>query len=207
MKTIFDYGAVDVLAEALEILEGTERLLVVNNPDGGPANKTDREFRDSVRQYAFALCGEVHELADELGWKDWKVPKVPDVPRVLDEHADVLAFLGVMVQLVRERAAGVSHLDLAAQFREKSQVNIDRINLGKVEGYIGQTKRASQLELGTFYDLVYEGTMYPSALYCGEDPEGNYQFKVSTGDDYITVSVYPLSPGWEVSRTWALSSR
>jgi NTP pyrophosphatase (non-canonical NTP hydrolase) len=153
---IFDEGATDILAEALAILVATERLLVVNNPEGGPTLD-----KDAVREYAFALCGEVHELADELGWKSWKLPREPDHERSKDEFADVLAFLGVMAQLTNT-LAGTNCWSLAEQFRAKSRVNIERINEGKHEGYGGPlvqqtTVQRRDLKVNQYYWLEYHG--------------------------------------------------
>jgi NTP pyrophosphatase (non-canonical NTP hydrolase) len=149
---IFDEGATDVLAQALGILVETEKLLVVNNnQDPG---------KEDVGQCAFALCGEVHELADELGWKSWKLPRDADHERSKDEFADVLAFLGVMAQLTNT-LAGTNCWSLAEQFRAKTRVNIERINEGKHEGYGGPLAQRvvprSQLVVGQYYEVEYHG--------------------------------------------------
>jgi NTP pyrophosphatase (non-canonical NTP hydrolase) len=176
---IFDEGATDILTQALEILVATEHLLVVNNPEGGPTLD-----KDAVRQYGFALCGEVHELCDELGWKDWKLPREPDYERSKDEFADVLAFLGVMVQLTN-KLAGTSCAALAQQFRVKSQVNIDRINLGKVEGYGGPLVRGAnargRLEVGYYYHLQYHGRS-ATGLLEGVSDDGIFAFALTAPD-------------------------
>jgi dimeric dUTPase (all-alpha-NTP-PPase superfamily) len=84
---------------------------------------------------AHALTGEVHELIDEIGqWKPWKKPK-PELnkDRVLDEAADILAFLGNLLAYTLEQVDATPE-ELSHAYVKKTQINKDRI-AGKVEGY------------------------------------------------------------------------
>ena len=80
---------------------------------------------ENIRTYALALSQEIHEFINELGWKPWKAQKARDRARVLDEFADVLAFVGLFV--VYLRAMGALPTDLAEAYVDKSQVNIKRL--------------------------------------------------------------------------------
>lgn len=160
MATIFDEGSVEVLAKALNILAETQQLIRVKEHSwqGLPT-------KDDIRQYAFALCGEVHELADELGWKDWQLPKAVDPFRASDEHADVLAFLGIIIKYTMDLADRTG-MDLAAAYEAKTKVNLERL-AGKVDGYGGYKVQERGLGSRGLKHQYY---------YRVDDPANNYSF-------------------------------
>lgn len=88
---------------------------------------------DQIRTYFLALIVETVELMNELpGWKPWKKPKLMNPEYVMDEFADILAFLGVILNYLRE--LGIDPADLADAYARKTNINIARFN-GEVEGY------------------------------------------------------------------------
>ncbi len=173
---ILDDGAKEVLAKALDILINTQKLIRV-----GEHNWQGLPTKDDVRQYAFALCGEVHELADELGWKDWKLPVNVNHARAIDEHADVLAFLGILVSYTVDLAR--TNVDeLAEAYQAKTQVNLERL-AGKVKGYGGYLVQAPKhtnpknLQPQYYYKVTGRGNDF-YGLYTGYSAEtGTYWFK------------------------------
>lgn len=89
--------------------------------------------KDQIRTYFLSIMVEEVELMNEFNWKPWKNgEKAINAEKVADEFADVLAFLGIILNYLR--AHGIGLYDLALQYGVKSKVNMDRFN-GKVEGY------------------------------------------------------------------------
>lgn len=99
---------------------------------------------DTLARYGVALQIEVSEFVNELPWKVWK-RKDPDVDRVVDEFADVLAFLGTWVNLLG--LMGISPTRLALAYAEKTRVNQARIIDGTVPGYGNPTNGYAQSAL------------------------------------------------------------
>lgn len=97
---------------------------------------------DQVTRAAFALTGEVFELAQELGWKNWKdnPEMTPEQKaRILEEYADVVAFFGLMTYYVLRRTE-VSPREIEAAYWHKTRKNIDRLTGNtNEEGYNGRT--------------------------------------------------------------------
>lgn len=131
-ETLFDQLAMLRLAQGLKSLEDTQKLVsgMVSSalpPEG------EVPSRDQIRTYFLATVVELVELMNELNWKPWKQSeKDIDVVKVADEFADILAFLGVILNYLH--SCGVNTDTLAAQYARKSKVNIDRFN-HRVEGY------------------------------------------------------------------------
>lgn len=95
---------------------------------------------DQVARAAFAMTGEVFELAQELGWKNWKdnpemTPEHKAV--VLEEYADVMAFFGLITYYVMLRTKA-SPRELEVAYWNKTKKNIARF-LGESgeDGYNG----------------------------------------------------------------------
>jgi NTP pyrophosphatase (non-canonical NTP hydrolase) len=192
--TILQGGRASNLATALAILADTQKLIRVN-----PTDYTGLPTKEDVRQYAFALCGEVHELADELHWKSWQVPKPIDKARVADELADVLAFLGVIVQFTMDLTDLTSD-DLAEAYRRKTKVNMDRM-AGRVEGYGGAEVQAlptnpRELQLNHYYTIKV-GDAVSYGLFIGYDAKAEtYWFReLITGKEFSMVGGEAWSTG------------
>lgn len=127
-----DEHAVLQLGRGLQSLLDTQ-WLVSGMVDDALPHDGNPPSRDQVRTYFLAMIVELTELMNELNWKPWKKSeKQVDVEKVADEFADILAFLGVILNYLKN--SGVDVHTLAAQYGRKSKVNIDRFN-HLVEGY------------------------------------------------------------------------
>ena len=121
---------------------GIDQLMIIQDEVSGmvPGTITPEVTNDQVTRACFALSGEVFELAQELGWKDWKdnpawTKEYTEV--VAEEFADVLAFLGLVTSLVCRRT-GLTPYDLAEAYRVKTAKNIKRFEGTSGEkGYSG----------------------------------------------------------------------
>lgn len=128
---IEDTRLVYQLAAGLGALAKTQSIVSKMVPDALPKNG-EGPTKDQVRTYFMCMMVETMELMNELNWKPWKKDREIDVSRVVDEFADVLAFLGVILNYLE--ALGISEADLARAYQDKSQLNVHRFK-GKVEGY------------------------------------------------------------------------
>jgi dimeric dUTPase (all-alpha-NTP-PPase superfamily) len=112
----------------LESMVHAQQIVSANVPNAMDGS------RQSVVDYAYALCEEVHEAVREVGWKPWKEPKQIDTTRVVEEMADVVAFMGVlMINLAK--ACGVPPGRFAGmvgdQYSMTSHRNIQRFVNGR----------------------------------------------------------------------------
>lgn len=89
---------------------------------------------------AFVLNGEIHELADKVGFKIWKdTPELTDdqLADIADEFADIMAFLGQLMVMVCNRT-GLTPADFAEAYRNKSERNLKRfLGTSGEAGYSG----------------------------------------------------------------------
>jgi NTP pyrophosphatase (non-canonical NTP hydrolase) len=90
--------------------------------------------REAVTTYAYGLIEEIHETVREIGWKPWKDPTPPNTGRVVEEFADVLAFLGILT-INLAGACNLTPLELiwkvAEQYEKTSAVNAQRFEVGR----------------------------------------------------------------------------
>lgn len=92
--------------------------------------------KDTLTRYALALTIEASEFANELPWKTWKPGMEFDRDRLVDEYADILAFLGTWVALMKEM--GIDEATLAAAYVAKLERNHARFDGTSGEaGYTG----------------------------------------------------------------------
>lgn len=129
----------DFLAEAIRILAETQAEV----SDFVPGATNMPISPEQVRTYAFALISEVTELANAIGWKPWKqlgeiLEPVEGRERVIDEMADILAFLGLLMYYLTE-GFGITPAEIADKYHAKSMTNVARFH-GKIEGYPKLTK-------------------------------------------------------------------
>jgi len=103
-----------------KIHEGTNCLV---DHCGAPLTAVIGE-KDVLRTYVLALMVELGEFVQTLNWKPWR--DVPDKSRdkTLDEFADILAFIGVLLTILKAR--GISTLDITEAYIAKERVNISR---------------------------------------------------------------------------------
>ncbi len=131
MAQIFLEAEGHTLGAGLKLLKLTQEVVSSTLPNCIP-ELGEQPSPDQLRTYFLALNVELGELLQELNWKPWKEPREIDKPRVIDEFADVLAFMGIL--LVYLDRMGVSTSDLVAGYQKKTDINIQRLT-GKVAGY------------------------------------------------------------------------
>ena len=76
--------------------------------------------RDTLARYGNAWMIEIAELVNETPWKKWKQKPI-DPDRIRDEMADVLAFLGVWLNILS--LWGITVTELALAYDEKNKRN------------------------------------------------------------------------------------
>ncbi len=119
-----------VLTNGISELMGFQRL--VSTKMQGDANLKGGPTEANLRLYALALITEVSELVEAMVGKPWK-DSAQDADGVLDEMADVLAFVGVMLDMVRQHT-GATAADLALAYINKTGRNLRRMR-GAEAGY------------------------------------------------------------------------
>jgi NTP pyrophosphatase (non-canonical NTP hydrolase) len=122
------------LADGLHVLLKVQRRVSSEVPGCIPPEGQWPD-RHALAEYSLALVDEVLELVRELPtYKRWKLRTGEvDVERIVDEFADVLAFVGIMLVYLKS-GAGINVADLAEAYAEKTRVNVERI-AGRVVGY------------------------------------------------------------------------
>ena len=135
------FGTSDFM-RSLDLAVGFDELIKTQRVVSGmiPGHITEPPTNKQVMLACFALQGEVFELAQELGWKDWKEnPEMTDEQRkiIAEEFADILAFLGYLMNLIKLRT-DLKTEDLADAYFAKAKKNMARF-LGESgeEGYTG----------------------------------------------------------------------
>lgn len=135
LENLHDRLVLGEISEGLERLKEMQRVVSAQVPGFVHRDKVEN---DAVAITAFALMGEVFELAQELGWKRWKEnPELTDEKRreIAEEFADILAFLGLLTYLVCKRA-NLTPDDLERAYWEKTEKNLRRFDgLSGEEGY------------------------------------------------------------------------
>lgn len=102
---------------------------VVSKPvEGCIPEEGEFPTKDAIRTYALAMMVETAEFVQTLNWKPWKDKQVIDRYKVVDEFADILAFMGILVYYME--LLGISQKQLADGYTKKSIENIERF-LGK----------------------------------------------------------------------------
>lgn len=129
-----DFNAKE-LVDVADLYRGLSQLAAVQRVVSGQIAHAVDGSRRSIADYSFALTEEVHELARELEWRPWRAPRVPDRARVVEEFADVLAFLGVMLA-TSAVALGVDSDELALAIAEE-YARVTEKNYFKLQKYKG----------------------------------------------------------------------
>jgi NTP pyrophosphatase (non-canonical NTP hydrolase) len=117
------YGTPTTFAE---LVEWQTKISTIRS---GPIMAT----KANMATYFAALMVEAGECLNLLNWKPWKRHHAVDTDRILDEFADMQAFLYLIADLICQ-ATGVQPEDLLAAYIQKSQINRDRLN-GLIPGY------------------------------------------------------------------------
>lgn len=117
-----------------------ERISELAGISGIPTNQ-------QITEMAFALNGEVFELAQELGWKSWKDnPEMTfeQVEIIAEEFADIMAFFGALTILVQRRT-GLTIENLVTAYLQKSRKNVQRFyGVSGEPGYTGRVAKESE---------------------------------------------------------------
>lgn len=122
-------GVAKPLSMGLAYLVEAERRVNFNRPQDLSGSK------EALATYATALTVELGELLQELDWKPWKTRTTPiDKAKVLDEFADVLAFIGVVLANICAQT-GLTPEEFGDAFDAKTEVNIKRAQ-GLIRGYV-----------------------------------------------------------------------
>lgn len=80
---------------------------------------------DTIRTYVLATIIELAEFIQTLPWKPWRTSvKEIDDKKILDEFADILAFIGVLITILNNM--GYSPDQIADAYIKKEHINIDR---------------------------------------------------------------------------------
>lgn len=83
------------------------------------------ESPDALRTYVLATIVELAEFVQTLPWKPWRTSvKVIDDKKVLDEFADILAFIGVLITILNNM--GYSPDQITDAYILKEHININR---------------------------------------------------------------------------------
>lgn len=117
-------GSEQSLFTGLEFLRSvqmrTSALVPGCIPDGN-----DLPTQTQLQTYSLAMMVELAEFVQELPWKPWKKnPKPLDPERVADEFADILAFMGILIEYLDRM--GITPEDLARAYNKKTEVNVQR---------------------------------------------------------------------------------
>lgn len=108
-----------------EWLDVQTQLQVVGKK-GDPLEIEDREqLRDFVTWNALAACAELHEMADEMGWKPWDdnrgLISADQRIRAIMEGVDAMHFLANLF-----RALNATGEEITAAYRAKAEKNLKR---------------------------------------------------------------------------------
>ncbi len=117
------------LANGLDALVAVQRKVSAPVPGAVPEGSTF-PTKDALRTYALATIVEIAEWVQTLDYKAWSNDKVLAAPRkadeiVLDEFADILAFIGILTLYMENW--GMETEDIAHAYVLKSEENIRRI--------------------------------------------------------------------------------
>lgn len=103
------------------IHDATNRLVIHN----GKVLSEVLDQPDVLRTYVLATFVELAEFIQVLPWKPWRVSvKTVDKDKVLDEFADILAFIGVLMTILHDM--GFSTYDIASAYVKKERINVSR---------------------------------------------------------------------------------
>lgn len=91
------------------------------------------DTRDDIARYGLCLVLEAAELVNALPWKRW-ARNPSDMEKATEEFADMLCFIGSVVNLFQR--LGVSAEDLTRAYLDKTQENRERFAQHQLEGGI-----------------------------------------------------------------------
>lgn len=113
-----------------KIQAGIEALFEIHNQTNEMVKQGNSKLndvlleKDTIRTYVLALNVEVMEFLQTLDWKPWKNGTQESDERVLDEFADILAFIGVLITILK--AMGFDESDITKAYISKEETNVAR---------------------------------------------------------------------------------
>lgn len=120
-----------VSANSYKIEDGIKALRNIHNATNEIASNGNYMLSevlgrpDTWRTYVLAAFVELAEFIQVLPWKPWRDSvKEIDSEKLLDEFADVLAFIGVLITILGH--LGYTPDDIASAYISKEFVNISR---------------------------------------------------------------------------------
>lgn len=120
-----------IRARALGIRQGLSALdeihTATNKLVRHESGRLDEHLEDEsvLHTYVLATIVELVEFLQTMQWKPWRVSvKEEDREHILEEFADIMAFLGVLVTVLR--AKGFSIADITNAYIRKELVNVRR---------------------------------------------------------------------------------
>ena len=129
-----------IVPEAIpDLILGLEALLKVHTntnelvkQNGNKLNDVLLE-KDVLRTYVLALMVELGEFIQTMDWKPWRVKTRATDEIILDEFADILAFIGVLLTILN--ANGLRPKAVAEAYGKKEHVNVARFleKLGEIK--------------------------------------------------------------------------
>ena len=114
-----------------KIEAGLHALMMIHSSTNRLVKQGDKRLSECLgepevlRTYVLAAIVELTELLQEMDWKPWRdKEKLMDQDKVMEEFADVLAFIGVIITILGSH--GFSTKQLADAYARKEQVNVGR---------------------------------------------------------------------------------
>jgi len=121
------------LITAMRTLIETQKI--VSLPvEGCMPDEGEIPSKDAIRTYTLAMIVETAEFLQTLDWKPWKSKTKLDREQIIDEFADILAFMGIILHYLD--LFGIKPEDLADGYSKKSIENIDRFIGNKKIEYV-----------------------------------------------------------------------
>jgi hypothetical protein len=128
------------VADGLQAFASIQRVVSGLVPGAIPAPGVALT-KEQLRSYSLAMIVEIGEWLQTLEHKSWKpggdvtLKEPPAI--VMDEFADILAFLGILIHYME--VLGMDPFDLAQAYVKKSYVNVHRFE----ENWLKAVKKAN----------------------------------------------------------------
>jgi len=122
-----------------EIEKGLIALRTIHNATNKLVNHNGKVLndvlgdKDVLRTYVLATFVELAEFIQVLPWKPWR-ESVSGInsEKLLDEFADILAFIGVLITILNN--IGFTPYNIADAYIKKERINIERFKIEHEKG-------------------------------------------------------------------------
>lgn len=122
-----------MILDSKMIERGLQTIILAQRAISGQVPGALDGDRRATVDAAYALIAEIHETVNETNWKPWKAQALPKPDRIIEEFADVLAFLGVFAINLAESCDMTPDLfvkKVAEQYYKTSFANLERFRNG-----------------------------------------------------------------------------